>query len=332
MRTRLQPAFTLVEVMVVIAVITVLIALLLPAVQSARESARRTQCANNLKQIGLALHMYEQTYRCFPPGSSGRIKQNLGTGGAEVGSLVYILPFLEQRPVFNQIELTPDNFDLNWFYLQNPAMLETQIATYICPSGHWAPSDHKPITHYLPSAGTSWNVSAQKTDGVFFEESAIKHAHIRDGASNTVAFSEHTWSDSPLAPVNPLYDLYQMEPHDAARNPADLEAWCSTVDPNSAEAKRGVQDRVNWYNVKYYNHTRAPNMATCRNYRDTNRFGNMRGGLYPFELMPPTSEHPGGVNMLFCDGGVRFIFATIDPSSFAAMGTRNGDDIVRWSE
>src|SRR6516162_8749056 len=144
-RTRsliIRPAFTLIELLVVIAIIAVLIALLLPAVQSAREAARRAQCTNNLKQIGLALHNYHQALDAFPPGYVSSVDRtvlnacdmdqedqhgvDLGTGWAW-GAM--ILPYLEQQPLYNSI-----NFNLSVAFHQNDTCSLTALSVYLCPT------------------------------------------------------------------------------------------------------------------------------------------------------------------------------------------------------
>ena len=119
--------FTLIELLVVIAIIAILIALLLPAVQQAREGARRTQCRNNLKQIGLAIHNYESTFSCFPPG--GIEDSNPGTSGIGAGGFTLILPYIDQSNSYNLY-----NFNENYSTPYNQAVLNQQVTSLLCPS------------------------------------------------------------------------------------------------------------------------------------------------------------------------------------------------------
>jgi len=192
----MRKAFTLIELLVVIAIIAVLIALLLPAVQQAREAARRTQCRNNLHQLGLALHNYHDTHNCFPPGNI----QPSGAGmGGSWGS--QILPFLDETALYNAM-----NFNLAPFNATNTTVSRAYLAQYACPSapapgfagcgngtcGGYAAATVR-VGHYASNGGrTNYQGRAAKEvdSGPFFKNSRVRMRDIRDGTSNTFAVGE----------------------------------------------------------------------------------------------------------------------------------------------
>ncbi len=189
---RPRRAFTLIELLVVIAIIGVLVALLLPAVQQAREAARRTQCKNNLMQLGLALHNYEMAYERLPPGTvdlSRPIRSE--AKGYHMGWMIQILPYIDQPNVFDHFDFSVGVYDA-----KNTPPRATQIQTFLCPS--------YPIANYGPVglttyAGCHHDVEAPidiDNHGVLFLNSSVRYRDIRDGASNTLFVGEH--SGDPL--------------------------------------------------------------------------------------------------------------------------------------
>ena len=188
-RARHRSGFTLIELLVVIAIIAVLIALLLPAVQQAREAARRSQCKNNLKQVGLALHNYHDTHRVFPFG-------NLGGKHWTVEAM--ILPMLDQTALYNlwNFNTTQNCFDLNLASAPNYPAGKQSIAVYTCPSD---PNSGKLCTTYTGSYGNytmgtyfgiMGTVLATPANGIFFSNSSVSMRDITDGTSNTVMVGE----------------------------------------------------------------------------------------------------------------------------------------------
>ena len=179
--------FTLIELLVVIAIIAVLIALLLPAVQHAREAARRTRCRNNLKQMGLALHSYHDIHRTFPPGVIAG-QEDL-VDGLHSG-LTLLLPQLEQTAAYNQY-----NFDLSWKAPQNTTATSTPIDAFRCPSSPGGLPQHggmdRPITDYAFSKGTrAYLCFDALKSGMFDVNSFVRTADVKDGLSNTFAMGE----------------------------------------------------------------------------------------------------------------------------------------------
>ena len=181
-RSSRHQAFTLIELLVVIAIIAVLIALLLPAVQQARESARRTECKNNLKQLGLALHNYESTHRVYPPGVLGATSPSSPTNLLHTWPAM-LLPYVEQGAVSARY-----NFDVPFDHALNAAIVKTNLKVMLCPSQ----PDRNPVSnlwgqcHYAANAGTQPGLN----DGVMYPMSVTSPSSIMDGMSNTLAVSE----------------------------------------------------------------------------------------------------------------------------------------------
>src|SRR5262249_20155434 len=197
MRTRtLRPAFTLIELLVVIAIIAVLIGLLLPAVQKARAAASRAQCANNLKQIGLAMHGYMDSNKGLPPNGVYTFNGSAVVQTSPWSALSRILPYIEQENLFRGINFSTP-------YSTQPAITSRRVATFLCPdeindkgSGtdplygnkHWA-------LNYAVNLGT-WRVLTNKAttpqtgDGAFSPNFGLRPPHFTDGMSNTLALAE----------------------------------------------------------------------------------------------------------------------------------------------
>ncbi len=280
-----RKGFTLIELLVVIAIIAILIALLVPAVQKVREAAARTQCQNNLKQIGLALHNFHDTYKRFPSG----LMVPLGTGSGMVlpsscprcaqppvpgmwGSwLTYILPYMEQQPLYNQLILTQREYA----YCLGPTSPGAKVVpTYICPSDYVPTTTieygayYFGVNSYFGNAGTkAWPVSSASLNGVLYYNSSTTIASITDGTSNTLMAGERYSFDTAVPDV-------------------DLASW------------RGWA----WTN---YN-------SGGDHLGDTSAPLNSRGAVIGIDPRKCNfgSGHTGGANFLWCDGSVRFMSTT----------------------
>ncbi|MDX1968201.1 MAG: DUF1559 domain-containing protein [Planctomycetaceae bacterium] len=215
-----RPAFTLIELLVVIAIIAILIALLLPAVQQAREAARRTQCRNNLKQIGLALHNYHDTYNTLPPGVVHKSGNQNVAALASYGWGTFLLPQLEQATMFTAMQTNGVDLDELLRNTANPAVQalpKTTFSFYRCPSDtapdvntkrEWdAPYSaffgnqpvHLGTSNYVAVSGSRWStpedwiVNQRDPFGLFWGDSRVQFRDITDGLSNTFAIGERDW-------------------------------------------------------------------------------------------------------------------------------------------
>jgi prepilin-type N-terminal cleavage/methylation domain-containing protein/prepilin-type processing-associated H-X9-DG protein len=305
--SRGRTAFTLIEVLVVIAIIGILIGLLLPAVQQVRQTAARLQCQNNLKQIGLALHGYHDANNGFPPGymASGAYRDGATDTAPGWGWAAFTLPYLEQNNTYTRLDLSRP--------IQNSPDIQEMIKTYICPSD-LAPNAPfmvrdafgAPVTLAAPCSyaaccgGDETDTSDPTGLGVFYRNSRTRITDITDGTSETILVGERACANA-------------------------LGVWAGAI-PNGVIA-RGP------YNV---NPGTSSSPAPCLvlahcNLNNTN--GDADGGLDDF-----SSRHFGGSNVLFADGSVHFIRSipnrnpdgsyTADGIIFQALGTRANGEVV----
>jgi len=346
-------AFTLIELLVVIAIIAVLIALLLPAVQAAREAARRTQCVNNLKQIGLAVHNYESSNLCLPPSSI--FPSPLDSWGWAPGGHIALLQYIEQGVMFNAYNAgaVHPNASGSGLYLMNTTVFNTQIASLLCPS------DAKPVqvsqSSYVGNAaavfptsgysGTWVPTSASWPEGApspGASTSTLKLAGITDGTSNTAMFSEKLTSHPNPASVtagssNPdqarrvwfrTGDVGRTTTSQTLATVQTMLASCRAL-PATTAASGSASESSGWFrtypayaNYGVYHHTGTPNSRNC----GANHIADW--GQDFWGTSNATSLHPGGVNVCFTDGSVRFIKDTVNQATWWALGSRAGGEVI----
>lgn len=298
---RRRSGFTLIELLVVIAIIAILIALLLPAVQQAREAARRTQCRNNLKQIGLALHNYHASTQCFPFA--------IGGTGSKYSALSQLLPYLDQAPVYNQIDFTKQYTDpVNAV----PRLLE--ISMFRCPSDYANPQPTSGgATNYVPNKGSSVLWQDPAANGVMYWFSATRIGDITDGSSQTVAFSERNLTDGSNGISTPDADTYLSSSNPLT--PDEAMQMCAAVDVTNLANQFPQFMGAPWIDGKNaYQHISPPNNRSC--------------GFQPSAkaAMTASSRHVGGAHALMADGAVRFTSSNVDKNVWRAVGTRNGGE------
>ncbi len=342
-------AFTLIELLVVIAIIAVLIALLLPAVQSAREAARRMQCVNNMKQLGLALQNYASSNgEALPPTAAlNPTPSPQGTLG-DFGMKTRLLPFIEQSILYSAINVSFNGASTGG---QNDTVLTTQINSFICPSDANIPivnytmvngsgSKQVGFTNYPNNIGTIYRNNGGSFDGpayilgvttTTFPNSAqggvVTLSAITDGTSNTVMFSE--WVKGKGTVTTGLAQVYSNNTSFPGTNgfvplimylqPCRDSQKLNTL--GSAVIKGGY-----WYNHKCgqgggYSHIMTPNLNACQFTSD--------GDMAPGETsIGASSFHPGGVNCAFLDGSVKFIKNTVNQATWWGLSTKAGGEVI----
>jgi prepilin-type N-terminal cleavage/methylation domain-containing protein/prepilin-type processing-associated H-X9-DG protein len=342
---RHRRGFTLIELLVVIAIIAVLIALLLPAVQSAREAARRMQCVNNLKQIGLALHNYNGALGTLP--SAGIIAPmtnywvccatgpNMPTwpGHYRYSTLVMIMPFTELNNGFNAMNFNIPLYDVNGNDMpQNTTVYIMQISSYLCPSDvrdhvlpDQAPNNYASCTGDGLPGGFGLPASYGNPDGALYLNSATTFANIQDGSSNTALMSESIIgnnSNIPPAANAPNPQEVEVQIASGITDFASTFTYIPMTTTECANSSCYRWDRqTNWIEGDYrhtlYDHYLTPNSMT---------YDCLRGPLHGWRTA--RSRHPGGVNTLFADGSVHFVKNSINVATWRALGTCAGGEVI----
>jgi len=309
--------FTLIELLVVIAIIAVLIALLLPAVQSAREAARRAQCVNNLSQLGLALNNYESAHYVYPPGvinPTGPI-DNLPKG-VHYNWITQLLPYFEQKAAHRHF-----NFNVELYSKYNDTVRGVVISTLYCPSdpqvfrGLGMTGQRVASTTYAANYHDREAPIDKDNKGVFYLNSATRIEEIQDGSSYTILVGEHKsaadlgWASGTSATLRNTGHA----PNGSTSFPPVLKADNSMIDntpdgsPNDEFGAQPIEATKN----------ETPEQARQRIQRYC-------GGYSSF--------HPGGANICFGDGSVRFVKNSVKASTFARLGNRADGELISADE
>jgi len=363
---RARRGFTLIELLVVIAIIAVLIGLLLPAVQAAREAARRSQCVNNLKQLGLAVMNYESANSCFPASTTYPTSQGQGWGWS-FGWATSILPQMEQQAMYNALNFAngtsgpAPGYPTTW--MSNTTVGYAQLATLVCPSdgsdkrvaapwgslgymgnnGGPSPINQFTGTMVLFYTGTNNGDGTFTTNGRYL--GPVTMQSITDGSSNTSLFSERliglpgvftttvTSGSGTDAKRSVFKNTVNGQP--ANQGPAGVAvaqayaAGCKSLPGTTLAAATNTNGNV-W--IRGYPSHLA--VGVFLHYGTPNTLnchdpadGNPTFGGY-FGTAPPNSNHSGGVNMCMSDGSVKFVKDSVSQASWWGLGTRSGGEVI----
>jgi prepilin-type N-terminal cleavage/methylation domain-containing protein/prepilin-type processing-associated H-X9-DG protein len=307
--------FTLIELLVVTAIIAVLLGLLLPAVQKVREAASRVTCANNLKQLAVALHNYHNSFGRFPPGQYNSIGQDAPAPRYYYNRgcfLHKLLPYVEQEALYTQLDSWV-NSQTGWYVICDNAPLSFRqaiIPSYYCPSDPISPKIHTVTSYsqqgfhvnYVGCAGSTVfnpvsDPNGHSLNGMFYPFSATRFTDVSDGTSNTLMLGE-------IIVVPDIDDPPQHDVRGRYHNTSQGNTLFSTLYPPNTP----VGDRSPYCN----SFPRAP----CQELSRTNVVQSAR------------SYHPGGVNFALADGSVRFLSDNVAATTYLAFGTRAGHELV----
>ncbi len=357
---RLHPArrrsgFTLIELLVVIAIIAVLIALLLPAVQAAREAARRSSCVNNLKQIGLALHNYHSTFDSFPLGNACT-GPGMAAGCANWDGFspqAQMLGQLEQRQIYNAL-----NFSLGGSYAANSTGITAKIASFLCPSdpnagpggfaGWDMNSDNANINSYSASTGTTYipgdnGQGGTSSTGMFAYTMSYGIRDCTDGSSNTISYAEGLVGTPTQAATRgngvegsggtPVWGGKSVDAYSNVNQVMSNLQGCNSswqsAKPGYIVNTRGYLWAFGVTGFSLFTTIVPPSSttypwSTCTFYGG----GGWPGGANGVNFSNAGSYHPGGANVLFGDGSVKFIKSSVALSLWWSLGTRNGGEVI----
>ncbi|MCA9123931.1 MAG: DUF1559 domain-containing protein [Planctomycetaceae bacterium] len=325
--------FTIVELLVTIAIIGLLTALLLPAVQAARETARRMRCSNNLKQVGIALHGYHDSHSVLPfgvgPDNDGMIS-SLGTlDDRRYSAQSLILPYLELSTIHSRID-----FDVAPFHpfvnaatgdasviaaqgtnVTNGEAAKAHVSVLLCPSDLDRLASIWSRNNYRMCNGSNW--SGRTGNGMFGQVSSVRFAHVTDGLSQTAMVSERVKGTSSQAVFDVLSDLYDLAgiwTESSFRNACE-QLTATTAAAYNQDIESGqtwLEGNMNWTR---YNHVLTPNRISCKN-----------GFTWDGVIMTASSRHDAGVNVLLGDGSVRFVADVVDGDLWRGLGTIGDSD------
>jgi prepilin-type N-terminal cleavage/methylation domain-containing protein/prepilin-type processing-associated H-X9-DG protein len=346
MRRGTRRGFTLIELLVVIAIIAVLIALLLPAVQAAREAARRAQCVNNLKQLALAIHNYESANGSLPPTaicSSANTSNSCFGLTPDFSMKARLLPFLEQSQTYNALNSSAITFSPS-----NITGRFTKMAAFLCPSDANEPTvavvvgtftGNLPSTNYPNCIGTfAPEATTGYIDGPAYylgatspQSGVVTLASITDGTSNTVIFSEFVRFRNQVG--NGVWQIYQDTADSAKVAKAllllatDCQASAAIAPAANGQASDDGMKGLDWLYQHCgtggcYSHINTPNKKACY------FTGSKTAGHPTSTMVGASSFHPGGVNVAFLDGSVKFLKDSVSQPTWWAIATKAGGEVV----
>ena len=320
---RQRVGFTLVELLVVIAIIGILVGLLLPAVQAAREAARRMQCSNNLKQIGLALHNYESAFKSVPPSMCFSWD---GSEYGEWGPQARLLPFIEQANL-------QDLIDFSKTYKVQPEVVKTRVPVYLCPSEiNDRPSGSDGLRQYPLNYGANmgtWMVYNPTTrrggNGTFLPHSRVGFNEVLDGLSNTLAFSE-------VKTFQPVVKTGGTPPTTMPERAQEVQGFCGSNLEEDDGHTEWVEGRVhqNGVTATFGPNTTVPYTHAGRIF-DVDYTSEEEGDSITektYAVVVSRSYHQGLVNCVLMDGSVQSITDSIDLKTWRNMAARNDGEVL----
>lgn len=328
--TRARAAFSLVELLVVIAIIGALTGLLLPAVQQARETSRRVECLNRLRQVAVAIHGYESAQQHLPPGSVARrytAQPNTPYTFYRWSALAHALPYMEQTATHASLDLDLPLYQADFSTpAANREGVRTLLPDFLCPSDrHERVSPAFGPTNFAACAGSgAGGGTPYDSGGLFYINSATRMSDITDGASHTALLAECTLGETP-PPLTPR----------SAADPRLVYAFARAVPMTDASCEESalwnLSDPPNfaWANGEFrsalYNHYRPPN---SRQYDcvSAKLIGTLADQYSAYGWHTARSYHPSGVNLALADGSARFVVDDVESESWRAFATRAGEE------
>lgn len=328
---RRRAAFTLIELLVVIAIIGVLVALLLPAIQRAREAARRVKCQSNLRQIGLAIHNYHDAHNRLPPTRTNPILNPANTTPVSqtISAQARLLPFMGHENVYNMI-----NFNVSWDHEVNTTAAATSISEFLCPSdpamsvpSKWGANSYRAnegtriVYGYGPTDPNRVNAAMPRPDGPFFACDAMRLKDLTDGTTKTALFSEHIIGDFSNAVISEKADTFRPGTYPATPDEAVQQCEATNVADLTKQGYSNVGGPwiYSYHSTTLYYHVGPPGARSC---------------MYPpFRIMTnANSAHDGLVHLLLADGSVESVTYGINVQVWRALGSRNGGEIMAARE
>ena len=309
--TSRRKGFSLIELLVVVVIIALLAALLFPALQQAREAASRIRCVNNLKQLGIACHNYHEAQLYLPVGQ---------VGSTRLSAHSLLLPHLEQSPLYQSIRYDRPVSDP----LNRPALMQ-DVAVFRCPSesNDTLRPEAGARVNYMANKGSGilWrdatgpNTAMPPSDGVMYYNGSARLSGVTDGLSNTAFFSERILGDDDNNRVSPIADVFVAVASPLTQDEAAQQ--CNAIDTSDLSTQYPIPMGAPWLDGQHcYLHVSPPNTRSC-NFQPVRR-----------AVMPPSSHHTGGVNLLLGDGSVRFVANRIDLQTWRGLGSRSGGEVL----
>ncbi|GIW86275.1 MAG: prepilin-type N-terminal cleavage/methylation domain-containing protein [Isosphaeraceae bacterium] len=317
LRSRTRGGVTLIELLVVLGIVGILVGLLAPAVQGAREAARRARCSNNLRQMGLAMQGYETAWGVFPPSPLVQMIAYLPNHASHASAHVSLLPYIELQPLYASINFQSEFIHpLDLRFGPNTTAASTVVATFLCPSDPRATRRSLAPVSYRANHGLCINCRGEGS----FDYRGVRAAAFRDGLSNTLAFSEKPVGSGGTGRYSPFRDWLDVLPKPA---PDTADAWLLTCASQTETDLAQLDAGATWllagaiYTDFFTSAPPNSRVPDCGH-------GALASGEGVFAAR---SFHPGGVNSLRMDGSVRWVGQAIDIALWRGMGTRSDGEI-----